>query len=88
MASDREQETKEGSTHHIMQKKRSCDSLDLESANVPAYHGRQNEKDVKWSMILHLAFQSMGIVYGDLGTSSLYVLSSTFSEGVKDGMIF
>ncbi|XVF80412.1 hypothetical protein PTKIN_Ptkin15bG0069100 [Pterospermum kingtungense] len=78
MASDREQATKEESSHHNMQKKRSCDSLDLESANVPAY------QDVKWTMILHLAFQSMGIVYGDLGTSPLYVLSSTFSEGVKD----
>ncbi|XVF32600.1 hypothetical protein REPUB_Repub17cG0096400 [Reevesia pubescens] len=34
-------------------------------------------------MILQLAFQSLGIVYGDLGTSPLYVLPSTFSDGIK-----
>jgi KUP system potassium uptake protein len=32
---------------------------------------------------LHLAFQSVGIIYGDLGTSPLYVYSSTFPDGVK-----
>ena len=34
-------------------------------------------------MILQLAFQSIGIVYGDIGTSPLYVYSSTFTDGVK-----
>ncbi|XVF21796.1 hypothetical protein REPUB_Repub12eG0120900 [Reevesia pubescens] len=34
-------------------------------------------------MILHLAFQSLGIVYGGLGTSPLYVFSSRFNEGIK-----
>jgi KUP system potassium uptake protein len=32
---------------------------------------------------LHLAFQSIGIVYGDIGTSPLYVYASTFSNGIK-----
>jgi KUP system potassium uptake protein len=32
---------------------------------------------------LHLAFQSVGIIYGDIGTSPLYVYSSTFPDGVK-----
>lgn len=36
-----------------------------------------------WSVILHLAFQSIGIVYGDIGTSPLYVYASTFTEGIK-----
>jgi KUP system potassium uptake protein len=35
------------------------------------------------SVIIQLAFQSMGIVYGDLGTSPLYVYSSIFADGVK-----
>ncbi|CAK9175962.1 unnamed protein product [Ilex paraguariensis] len=35
----------------------------------------------EWSVILHLAYQSLGIVYGDIGTSPLYVYSSTFSNG-------
>lgn len=34
-------------------------------------------------MILHLAFQSIGIVYGDIGTSPLYVFASTFANGIK-----
>ena len=36
-----------------------------------------------WSVILHLAFQSIGIVYGDIGTSPLYVYASTFTNGIK-----
>lgn len=35
-------------------------------------------KDVKFSANLWLAFQSIGIIYGDVGTSPLYALSSTF----------
>lgn len=34
-------------------------------------------------MIFHLAFQSIGVVYGDIGTSPLYVFSSTFPNGIK-----
>jgi KUP system potassium uptake protein len=32
---------------------------------------------------LSLAFQSIGIIYGDIGTSPLYVYSSTFPDGIK-----
>lgn len=35
-------------------------------------------------MVLRLAFQSLGVVYGDLGTSPLYVFNSTFPDGVRD----
>ena len=42
-------------------------------------------KDTKdWSVILHLAFQSIGIVYGEIGTSPLYSFASTLTDGVKD----
>lgn len=34
-------------------------------------------------VIMQLAFQSIGIVYGDIGTSPLYVYSSTFPSGIK-----
>ena len=30
-------------------------------------------------MLLWLAYQSIGVIYGDIGTSPLYVYSSTFS---------
>jgi KUP system potassium uptake protein len=36
------------------------------------------------AVILHLAFQSLGIVYGDLGTSPLYVFRSTFPQGITN----
>ncbi|KAK1268508.1 Potassium transporter 5 [Acorus gramineus] len=32
--------------------------------------------------VLKLAFQSIGIVYGDIGTSPLYVYASTFTDGI------
>ncbi|KAK9136946.1 hypothetical protein Sjap_007540 [Stephania japonica] len=38
---------------------------------------------VDWGTILHLAFQSIGVVYGDVGTSPLYVFSSTFTSGIN-----
>lgn len=39
---------------------------------------------MSWSTTLHLAFQSIGVVYGDIGTSPLYVYSSTFPNGIND----
>lgn len=39
---------------------------------------------MKWSVILQLAFQSIGIVYGDIGTSPLYVYASTFTNGINN----
>ncbi|KAJ4971520.1 hypothetical protein NE237_004619 [Protea cynaroides] len=42
------------------------------------------EQQGSWGITLSLAFQSIGIVYGDIGTSPLYVYSSTFTDGIKD----
>ncbi|KAL2336396.1 hypothetical protein Fmac_010842 [Flemingia macrophylla] len=39
---------------------------------------------VGWKTTLTLAFQSIGIVYGDIGTSPLYVFSGIFTEGIHD----
>ncbi|KAK8462261.1 hypothetical protein SEVIR_1G177900v4 [Setaria viridis] len=36
-----------------------------------------------WARTLMLAFQSVGVVYGDIGTSPLYVYSSTFPDGIR-----
>ncbi|XP_018829891.2 potassium transporter 5-like [Juglans regia] len=64
-------------------KLRRYDSLDVESRSVRGHvHGGHGSKGAEWSVILHLAFQSIGIVYGDIGTSPLYVFSSTFSNGI------
>ncbi|KAH9326136.1 hypothetical protein KI387_006314, partial [Taxus chinensis] len=41
-------------------------------------------KELAAMTVLRLAFQSLGVVYGDLGTSPLYVFSSTFPKGIDD----
>nr|XP_043635229.1 potassium transporter 10-like [Erigeron canadensis] len=42
------------------------------------------EKTFSSILLLRLAFQSLGVVYGDLGTSPLYVFYNTFPKGVDD----
>ncbi|XP_020596273.1 potassium transporter 20-like [Phalaenopsis equestris] len=39
---------------------------------------------VGWTSTLKLAFQSIGVVYGEIGTSPLHVYSSTFTDGIKE----
>ncbi|CAN0923125.1 Potassium transporter 19 [Linum grandiflorum] len=53
-------------------------SLVLESGK----HGYKVE-GASWGVVLQLAFESIGVVYGDIGTSPLYVYASTFSNGIK-----
>ncbi|KAK3150082.1 hypothetical protein QOZ80_3AG0227710 [Eleusine coracana subsp. coracana] len=56
------------------------DSL-YRDANRPAHgdhHGQES-----WAKTLRLAFQCVGILYADLGTSPLYVYSNTFKGGIK-----
>lgn len=40
------------------------------------------QKD-SWKTILILAYQSLGVVYGDLGISPLYVYKSTFAADIQ-----
>ncbi|KAK9989424.1 hypothetical protein SO802_029663 [Lithocarpus litseifolius] len=42
------------------------------------------EKKFSALLLLRLAFQSLGVVYGDLGTSPLYVFYNTFPSGKVD----
>ncbi|PSS11097.1 Potassium transporter like [Actinidia chinensis var. chinensis] len=42
------------------------------------------EKKFSALLLLRLAFQSLGVVYGDLGTSPLYVFYNTFPHGIDD----
>ncbi|MED6206180.1 Potassium transporter 5 [Stylosanthes scabra] len=63
-------------------KLRRVDSLNLEAGRVSMSSGTHGSK-MNWRTTLSLAFQSIGIVYGDIGTSPLYVYSSTFTSGIK-----
>ncbi|KAH7570599.1 hypothetical protein JRO89_XS05G0142200 [Xanthoceras sorbifolium] len=73
-----EESLQEVASQKLKQKRVSCnmlhryDSLVMESGMV-----------MNWSVILQLAFQIVGVVYGDLGTSPLYVLPGTFQNGVN-----
>ncbi|KAI4371590.1 hypothetical protein MLD38_009919 [Melastoma candidum] len=42
------------------------------------------QKKISAWLILRLAFQSLGVVFGDLGTSPLYVFYNTFPRGIQD----
>ncbi|AES96207.1 potassium transporter 6 [Medicago truncatula] len=43
---------------------------------------RNSSKKDSWRTVLTLAYQSLGVVYGDLSISPLYVFRSTFGEGI------
>lgn len=58
---------------------RRVDSLDVESMNVRGAHGHSS-KEVSMLSTLAMAFQTLGVVYGDMGTSPLYVFSDVFSK--------
>ncbi|KAJ4828492.1 hypothetical protein Tsubulata_012455 [Turnera subulata] len=64
-------------------KLRRHDSLEIESGKFHRPHGHGSKENPSWSVILQLAFQSIGVVYGDIGTSPLYVYASTFSHGIN-----
>ncbi|EER98827.1 potassium transporter 23 [Sorghum bicolor] len=58
---------------------RRVDSLDVESMNVRGAHGH-SAKEISMLSTFAMAFQTLGVVYGDMGTSPLYVFSDVFSK--------
>ncbi|XP_043694130.1 potassium transporter 19-like [Telopea speciosissima] len=59
------------------------DSFDMENGTETAgYSNHRSSKVVDWGTLLKLAFQSVGIVYGDIGTSPLYVFPGIFPNGI------
>ncbi|CAI0544509.1 unnamed protein product [Linum tenue] len=52
---------------------------------LPGHGGRHDliKDGVGWGLTARLAFQSLGVVYGDIGTSPMYLYASTFSDGIK-----
>ncbi|KAL3654094.1 Potassium transporter 6 [Castilleja foliolosa] len=52
-------------------------SMDLE----PGFYQNHVKKE-SWKTVLTLAYQSLGVVYGDLSISPLYVFKNTFAEDI------
>ncbi|XP_059315897.1 putative potassium transporter 12 [Lycium ferocissimum] len=70
-----------GSVRRRLKKPKRVDSLAVEAMQIKGDHGgSQHKKDVPLLATLSLAFQTLGVVYGDMGTSPLYVFSDVFSK--------
>ncbi|KAJ7521178.1 hypothetical protein O6H91_19G041600 [Diphasiastrum complanatum] len=59
------------------------DSLAREANRVTGIEQDKYPKVVTTAVTLRLAFQTIGIVYGDVGTSPLYVFDSIFPNGIS-----
>ncbi|KAG8384805.1 hypothetical protein BUALT_Bualt04G0156600 [Buddleja alternifolia] len=51
--------------------------------DIEAWNPNNPLKKESWRTLLTLAYQSLGVVYGDLSTSPLYVYKSTFAEDIQ-----
>ncbi|GLU03072.1 hypothetical protein SLE2022_202900 [Rubroshorea leprosula] len=63
----------------LVKKPKRVDSFDVEAMQIAGAHGHHSKEFSTWST-LALAFQTLGVVYGDMGTSPLYVFSDVFSK--------
>ncbi|CAA6670630.1 unnamed protein product [Spirodela intermedia] len=54
--------------------------MDPEGAHQEGHPAKRRRP---WRAVLTLAYQSLGVVYGDLSTSPLYVYKSTFAEDIE-----
>ncbi|KAL8111865.1 hypothetical protein AgCh_019538 [Apium graveolens] len=63
----------------LIKKPKRLDSLDVEAMEIANSYDHHNKDDSTWRT-LALAFQTLGVVYGDMGTSPLYVFSDVFSK--------
>ncbi|KAL3835554.1 hypothetical protein ACJIZ3_010290 [Penstemon smallii] len=63
----------------LIKRPKRVDSFDVEAMEIAGSHGHHN-KDVSTWRTIALAFQTLGVVYGDMGTSPLYVFSDVFSK--------
>ncbi|XP_043726113.1 putative potassium transporter 12 isoform X3 [Telopea speciosissima] len=63
----------------LVKKPKRVDSFDVEAMSIANSHD-QHSKDLSIWGTLGLAFQTLGVVYGDMGTSPLYVFADVFSK--------
>ncbi|CAN0925504.1 Putative potassium transporter 12 [Linum grandiflorum] len=63
----------------LVKKAKRVDSFDVESMSIAGAHSH-HIKEVSTLATIGLAFQTLGVVYGDMGTSPLYVFTDVFSK--------
>jgi potassium uptake protein len=60
------------------------DSFDVEALEIPGAQRNEFENVTMWRSIV-VAFQTLGVVFGDVGTSPLYTFSVMFSKAPANG---
>ncbi|XP_058723393.1 potassium transporter 10-like isoform X1 [Vicia villosa] len=82
MASDLEIDEENDNKGNMWDMEQKLDqSMDEEAGKL---RNMYREKKFSALLVIRLAYQSLGVVYGDLGTSPLYVFYNTFPHGVDD----
>ncbi|XP_024023933.1 putative potassium transporter 12 isoform X2 [Morus notabilis] len=79
---DEKEEGKEGFgslRRRLVKKPKRVDSFDVEALEISGARGHDSKDLSTWSTVA-LAFQTLGVVYGDMGTSPLYVFTDVFSK--------
>ncbi|XP_065874405.1 putative potassium transporter 12 [Euphorbia lathyris] len=77
-----ENESREGYgsiRRRLVKKPKRADSFDVEAMEIAGSPDHHSKDLSTWSNIA-LAFQTLGVVYGDMGTSPLYVFADVFSK--------
>ncbi|KAG9448723.1 hypothetical protein H6P81_008688 [Aristolochia fimbriata] len=68
-----------GLRRRLLKRPKRVDSFDVEAMGISDLH-KPHDKDLSALGTFTLAFQTLGVVYGDMGTSPLYVFSDVFSK--------
>uniref|UniRef100_A0A2N9GQ33 Potassium transporter n=1 Tax=Fagus sylvatica TaxID=28930 RepID=A0A2N9GQ33_FAGSY len=63
----------------LVKKPRRVDSFDVDAMEIAGDHDHHAKDQSMWQTFA-LAFQTLGVVYGDMGTSPLYVFADVFSK--------
>ncbi|KAK4424330.1 Potassium transporter 7 [Sesamum alatum] len=75
----RDSEEEDNIEHRLIRTGPRIDSFDVEALEVPGVQ-RNDFEDITLSWRIILAFQTLGVVFGDVGTSPLYTFSVMFSK--------
>ncbi|KAL0384475.1 UNVERIFIED_CONTAM: Potassium transporter 7 [Sesamum radiatum] len=75
----RDSEDEDNAEQRLIRTGPRIDSFDVEALEVPGAH-RSDFEDISLGRRIILAFQTLGVVFGDVGTSPLYTFSVMFSK--------
>ncbi|KAK7274673.1 hypothetical protein RIF29_15770 [Crotalaria pallida] len=77
-------EDEENGEHRLIRTGPRIDSFDVEALEVPGAH-RSDYEDISLGKKIVLIFQTLGVVFGDVGTSPLYTFSVMFRKAPING---